>query len=894
VIEDEKDFKVVAEAFPKIGEKLKLLWGSPEFSAFLDELEQEKTGKQRLGFPADVLVALINLGSAHEKEFTHLNVRSPTDRAVPGGWPQKQLGGIPARDAAAVNWPTPHHMHVIDVGLDRSPYRGPEPAVVQLIDGNKLRGSILHIDFDAGVLEFQPETSPRRQLQFHVIRNLYLTRNIDLETIPMSVPPGSLDGRPSRTRRKCVIVFKDSSIIEVDTLSFLSRKSGLFLFAIDSADEVLRWFVPRDAMASFSIGEPIGKTLHDQHAVPAAAVEAGLRTQEELQNRKIGGYLTDGGAVTSEQLEAALLHQKIMSHLKLGDVMVQERIITAAQRDAAIARQSIDRHKPIGTIVVEMGVVTPEVVRKVLVEQLGVPCVNLSRFQCDPNAIKAVSAELAHKYVVMPLYRTDSRIAVAIEDPLSWEALHEIEFFTLLKVDPVIAARDDLLAAVAQFYGAVSSNVPVAEIVAKLGTEPQAAAPTYEEDVAESDSTLVRLVNKIIMDAYDQGASDIHIESRSGGKPSRVRFRVDGVMAPYIEIPPNFRAALVSRLKIMSSLDISERRRSQDGRIKFEDFGPRRIELRMVTLPTQTELEDVVLRILTTPRTLSLEQLGLSPRDLADIKAMATRSFGLLFVVGPTGSGKTTTLHSILGHINTPERKIWTVEDPIEISQDGLCQVQVNEKLGLSFPEVLRSFLRADPDVIMVGETRDSETARTVVSASLTGHLVFSTMHTNSAVESIVRLLDFGLDRFNFSDALIGILGQRLVRRLCTACRTPYHASDEEIDALAHEYCRDLSLDPASITVRWRALYGNSEGAITLHASNGCSHCEESGYKGRLGVYELLTASPAIKSMIQKEASSMEILQEVINNGMVTLEQNAIDKVLQGQLDLKQVLVSCR
>ena len=893
MIEDEEDFRLVAEAFPKIGEKLTLLWGSSGLGTFLDELEQEKAGKQRVGFPADVLTALINLGSAHEKAFPHLNVRSPARWVVPGGWPDK-LAGAPAAEPAAVDWPTPHHMHVVDVGLHGAPFRSPEPAVVQLIDGKELRGSILHIDFDAGVLDFQPNTNPRRQLRFHLIRNLYLTRNIDLQTIPLSVPSGSLEGLPSRVRRKCVIVFKDGSMVEVDTLSILPRKAGLFLFAIDSAAEVLRWFVPRDAMASYSMGEPVGKMLHDQHAVPTAAIQAGLRTQEELKNRKIGDYLTTGGAVTFEQLESALQHQKIMQHLKLGDVMVQEAIITVAQRDAAIARQSIDRHKPIGTILVEMGVVTREVVRKVLVEQLGVPCVNLSRFQCDPNAVKAVSAELAVKYLAMPLYRTDSRIAVAIEDPLSWEALHEIEFFTLLKVDPVIAAHDDLLAAVAQFYGAVSSSVPVAEIVAKLGAESQVASPPVADDVAESDSTLVRLVNKIITDAFDQGASDIHIESRSGGKPSRVRFRIDGVMSAYIEIPPNFRAALISRLKIMSSLDISERRRPQDGRIKFEDFGPRRIELRVVTLPTQTGQEDVVLRILTTPRTLSLEQLGLSPRDLADIKAMTSRSFGLLFVVGPTGSGKTTTLHAMLSSINTPQRKIWTVEDPIEISQDGLCQVQVNEKLGLSFPEVLRSFLRADPDVIMVGETRDSETARTVISASLTGHLVFSTMHTNSAVESIVRLLDFGLDRFNFSDALIGILGQRLVRRLCTACRTPYHASDEEMDALAHEYCRDLSLDPASITVRWRALYGNSDGAITLHAPNGCSHCEESGYKGRLGVYELLVASPAVKSMVQRGASSMEILQEVISNGMVTLEQNAIDKVLQGQLDLKQVLVSCR
>jgi type II secretory ATPase GspE/PulE/Tfp pilus assembly ATPase PilB-like protein len=373
-----------------------------------------------------------------------------------------------------------------------------------------------------------------------------------------------------------------------------------------------------------------------------------------------------------------------------------------------------------------------------------------------------------------------------------------------------------------------------------------------------------------------------------------VRFRIDGVLAPYIDVPPNFRAALVSRLKIMCDLDISEHRRPQDGKIRFEDFGPRRVELRVVVMPTANGLEDVVMRILAAPHALSLDQLALSPRVLAELTALVDRSFGLLFVCGPTGSGKTTTLHSLMSHINTPQRKIWTVEDPIEISQDGLCQVQVNEKLGLTFPEVLRSFLRADPDVIMVGETRDAETARTVVAASLTGHLVLSTMHTNSAVESIVRLLDFGLDPFNFSDALLGVAAQRLVRRLCTACRKPHQASSEEIDALALEHCRNVNLIPAEIASRWRSRYGTGDGRITLYLPTGCAICDQTGYKGRMGVYELLVATPEIKAKIQAKATSAEIMREALANGMVSFEQDAIEKVLQGHLDFKQVQASCR
>jgi len=343
----------------------------------------------------------------------------------------------------------------------------------------------------------------------------------------------------------------------------------------------------------------------------------------------------------------------------------------------------------------------------------------------------------------------------------------------------------------------------------------------------------------------------------------------------------------------MSLLDISERRRPQDGKIRFEEFGPRRLELRVVTMPTRNGLEDVVMRILAPPRALTLDLLNLAPPVLTQLKVIAARSFGLALVCGPTGSGKTTTLHTLLNHLNTPQRKIWTVEDPIEITQDGLCQVQVNAKLGLSFPAVLRSFLRADPDVIMVGEMRDVETANTVVAASLTGHLVLSTIHTNSAVESVVRLLDFGLDPFNFADALLGVVGQRLVRRLCPACRTLHAATRAEVEALAHQYCGGLGLDPAEIAAHWRSRYATSDGDLMVNAAVGCPLCEGSGYKGRIGVYELLVASPAIKAKIQAKASSAEILQEAIAGGMITLQQDAIEKILQGHLDLKQVQAVC-
>jgi len=526
-------------------------------------------------------------------------------------------------------------------------------------------------------------------------------------------------------------------------------------------------------------------------------------------------------------------------------------------------------------------------------QHLGIPAVDLTQFPVDPNAVRALPLELARKHRVMPLLRTETQLAVAMADPLDWQAHHTLEFFTGLKVEPVFAPGDAVAAALVQYYGVGVDSERITQLVARLDEENTAAFAREQPEVTESDNTLVRLVNKMISDAHSQRASDIHIESRANQLTSRVRFRIDGELRPYIEVPANFRAPLVSRIKIMCGLDISEHRRPQDGKIRFADFSPVDIELRVVIMPTLRGLEDVVMRILAPPRALTLEQLGLSPRVQEQLKAIAVRSFGLLFVCGPTGSGKTTTLHSLLAYINTPNRKIWTVEDPIEITQDGLCQVEVNTKLGLTFPHVLRSFLRADPDVIMVGETRDPETAHTVTTASLTGHLVVSTMHTNSAAESVVRLLDFGLDPFNFSDALLGVMGQRLVRSLCK-CKRPYEAQEAELLELARIYEHAAGGDPAARVARWRSRWGAGTGRVMLHAATGCPVCENTGYKGRQGVYELLVTTPEIKASIQQRMSSAEILKRALANGMVTFEQDAIDKILQGQLDLKQMLASCR
>ena len=371
-----------------------------------------------------------------------------------------------------------------------------------------------------------------------------------------------------------------------------------------------------------------------------------------------------------------------------------------------------------------------------------------------------------------------------------------------------------------------------------------------------------------------------------------MRFRKDGDLEDYLQLPASLRAAVVSRIKIMSRLDISERRRPQDGKINFSDFAPLKLELRVAVLPTHDNLEDVVMRLLASSKPIPLPQLGFSARDDAIIKRLTERPFGLILACGPTGSGKTTTLHSLLAHINTDSRKIWTAEDPIEITQKGLRQLQVNPKIGVTFASAMRAFLRADPDVIMIGEVRDEETARVCVEASLTGHLVLSTLHTNSAAESVIRLLDLGMDPMNFGDSLIGIVAQRLVRGLCPHCAQPEVLTRPAYAALVQEYIADTALTPEAGHKRLlgaaTAAAGAPVNSISVRHAVGCEQCAGRGYKGRTGIYEILENVGDMRHKIQARASTSDIFAEASRAGMRTLRQDALEKVVAGLIDLKQ------
>lgn len=565
---------------------------------------------------------------------------------------------------------------------------------------------------------------------------------------------------------------------------------------------------------------------------------------------------------------------------------------------------------------------TDDELHRGLARVAGVVEVEALGFEIERGAFDILPLRQAHAHTVLPLGMASDQFFVASPAPTSADLQRALCAATGHRVALVWASReaierrlevqdrveragrthsapvivDEARRSLASHgVGDAANHAVVDDLVMQAMVEVGSAAESEQMASASESAGMVRLVNQMIAEAQRVHASDIHIESNPGEALTAIRFRRDGDLEPYLWLPAKLRAPLVSRIKIMARLDIAERRRPQDGKIDFAEFGGTALELRVAVMPTHDGLEDVVLRLLESAKPIPLSQLGLQPRDLETIAGFSQRSFGMVLAVGPTGSGKTTTLHSMLAEVNTADKKIWTAEDPIEITQAGLRQVQMNARIGLTFASAMRSFLRADPDIIMIGEIRDAETAKIAIEASLTGHLVLSTLHTNNASESVVRLLDLGMDPMNFADSLLGLVAQRLVRALCTQCAQSTALDDAAWTALLEEYREGSDLGLVQAQDRLLAAAGVSTPAeVQVRHAVGCDHCGGKGYKGRLGVYEILQNSRSIKQLIQDRARPTEIFDVAVREGMRSLRHDALEKVVRGRIDLKQARTAFR
>jgi type II secretory ATPase GspE/PulE/Tfp pilus assembly ATPase PilB-like protein len=598
------------------------------------------------------------------------------------------------------------------------------------------------------------------------------------------------------------------------------------------------------------------------------------------------------------------------------DYLVSDAVMSAAEFELA-TRTARRKGVDVEDVLLDEFQVKPDALGKALSSFFGVPYESYKADRIKPSELlRNLRREYVETSHWVPVDDTPEGVIILTTDPERIQASRVVNnIFPKNRLIYKVCTQREFKATLDLFYGGGNTSVSdssgsfedlgsMDDLLTSMGGEEDEVGGANQDDVsAAADNELVKLVNKIIIDAYKMGASDIHVEPMPGKGKTGIRLRKDGSLLNYIEVPATYRNALITRLKIMCDLDISEKRKPQDGKIKFKKYGPLDIELRVATIPSQGGVEDVVMRILASGEPIPLDNMGFSVRNLELVKKTINKPYGLFFVCGPTGSGKTTTLHSILKHINKPDTKIWTVEDPVEITQKGLRQVQVNKKAGLDFASIMRSFLRADPDVIMVGEMRDKETVSTGIEASLTGHLVFATLHTNSAPESIIRLLDMGMDPFNFADALLGILAQRLAKRLCKDCKKAHIASQDEIKALLTEYAEEMrstetwKKDPnlafKNLYAEWVRLFGDDKGQITLYEKVGCDKCTGTGYRGRVGLHELLIGSDPVKKAIQEHARVAELFALSLEEGMRTLKQDGIEKVLGGITDIHQVRAVC-
>jgi type IV pilus assembly protein PilB len=546
---------------------------------------------------------------------------------------------------------------------------------------------------------------------------------------------------------------------------------------------------------------------------------------------------------------------------RLGQILLEAGLVTEDQLQEALKNQE---GKSVGRTLVEMGFVTETQIATILAEKMGLPFIDLDNCQINANAVSTLSEEIARRYLVLPVDFEDERLVVAMSDPGNVFAIDDLRIVSGFDIKPVVSSESSLLAAIDRYY---KMDKTVEQVTANVAEEEVDVTKSEAMTKVVEDAPIVKFVNLVITQAISDRASDIHIEPQE--KDLRIRYRIDGVLHEVMVSPKRIQSGVISRLKIMADMNIAERRVPQDGRCGLMVAG-KTVDIRIATLPTVYG-EKIVMRILEKSNALlGLDDLGFQPDTLEKFKKSFTKPYGAILVTGPTGSGKSTTLYSTLNVLNSPEKNTITVEDPVEYRMTGINQVQTNVKAGLTFANGLRAILRCDPDIVMIGEIRDKETAQIAIEAALTGHLVLSTLHTNNAAGALTRLFEMGIEPFLISSSVDCILAQRLARILCKNCKEPYVPDKEILKELNFPFTEGEKL--------------------TFHKSNGCGRCNNTGYKGRIGVYEVLRMSEMIEKMTVERKSADEITKVAIDEGMVTLREDGWQKVKMGITSPEEIL----
>ena len=751
----------------------------------------------------------------------------------------------------------------------------PEDVIIEFMDGTAEGGKLPHqFDPDADKLEFQSEKAgKKRTVSFGDICILLLKKKPSRMSLPQH-----LDWLEE-------IITCTGKYYHVAVVEHQPHSAGFFAFSIGSFYRHI--FFMYQGIRTRRQDRLIGDILKSQGSISDADLKTVLQEQEYLNTRRLGTVVAEQEVIPQERIEKSIQEasqgRRLATRVRIGDVLIDAGLVTREQVENALAIQTTGKKKKIGELLVHLGYITEEQLLNALAIKFRRRFVDLQEITPDRKTLEVLSKDIVKSLQVFPIEDRGTHIVVATSKPTDYSIEDSLRFHTQRRVEVVIATSSQIAEAIMTFYPEDDFEVQLKSIMGQLPDQVAFLEEEIEDaSLSESDSQLISIVNKFLTDAYRKGASDIHIEPGAPRSPLTIRYRVDGICHVAFQIPETYKRAVISRLKIMSNLDISERRRPQSGKISMR-YDNRKIEYRVEITPTGGGNEDAVLRIFGAAKPMPLQEMGFSAHNLEAFRGIITQPYGLILCVGPTGSGKTTTLHSALNYVNKPEIKIWTAEEPIEITQRGIRQVQIEPRIGFTFHDALRSFLRSDPDVIMIGEMRDEETSKTAIEASLTGHLVFSTLHTNNAPETIVRLIEMGMDPYNFADSLLGIVAQRLVRRFCPHCRIQYHPDTKTYDTLVELYdsnwYQEDALPPYSPD-------------LTLWQAGSCSQCDN-GFKGRMAIHELIVATPDIKKAIKERISIADLRNMAMLNGMRSLRMDGIRKVFQGHTDIDQVMKVC-